>query len=211
LDAHTAYVFSDRFAALVVEHNKSHYCRRLDGLNLCTFDPIRAPLSRQLGMTLLPFYALGTEFRSDQSVPPGMLMEGWDLRLDPAIWTTAHTASMWVRLAAPTSGDLMLEMDFGGNGALLNGRHRLQRAILSINGKPFGELKFTFHGANAHRTAVIPRNLIRGGQISEIRFDLPDAVSPRDVGMGEDGRLLGLYVSRIRIVGASGAKDSLPK
>jgi len=202
LAADTAYVLSDRFAVLVVERNTSHYCRRVDTLNLCTFDPGRAHLSRLLGQSILPTYGLGTAFRADRAVPRGILMEGWDLRPYPAIWTTSPTASIWIRLVAPKTGDLLLEMDLGGNGALVNSRHPVQRAIISINGEEMGTLTFTFRGDNAHRKLVIPRNLIRDGEVSEIRFNLPDAIAPRDIGINDDGRLLGLYVSRIRIVRA---------
>ncbi|MGH9617703.1 MAG: DUF6311 domain-containing protein [Acidobacteriaceae bacterium] len=51
----TAYVLNDQYALRLLDRfRRTHYCRRVDGLNLCTYDPARAPLSRLLVRKLLP-------------------------------------------------------------------------------------------------------------------------------------------------------------
>jgi hypothetical protein len=198
----TAYVLGDRLALFVAErpHN-SHYCRVVDGFNLCTFDPARASLSRLLGEKLLPPYVLGTTFRADRPPPKSMLMDGWDLRPSPGIWTLGKEASLCIRPTLPSTGDLRLEVELGGPGALLTARHRKQRAIVKIDGKTIGIMTFVFGGENARRSLVIPRALIHDGRVMEIALDLPDAARPSALGINGDGRLLGLYVSQIRLVG----------
>jgi hypothetical protein len=49
LSRDTAYVLSD-FLAITIMHkyNNPHYCRRVDGFNLCTLDPLRADQSHHL-------------------------------------------------------------------------------------------------------------------------------------------------------------------
>jgi hypothetical protein len=43
LQADTAYVLDDEFASKVIERpGLLHYCRRVDGFNLCTYDPQRS-------------------------------------------------------------------------------------------------------------------------------------------------------------------------
>jgi hypothetical protein len=201
----TAYVLSDQLALSAIEHDSTHYCRRVDGFNLCTFDPAEAHLSGLLGLVILPPLVLGTEFRADKAVPRDLLMEGWDLGQYSAIWTVGPRASIYFRPILPNTEDLLLEFRFGGHGALLTVRHPLQRAMISVNGERIGTLRFTYGGDNAERAIVIPRKLLAAGRIAEIRIDLPDAVAPHDIGINSDGRLLGLYVSQFRIVSAPGS------
>jgi hypothetical protein len=50
----SAYVLGDRLAlAVVSRYGATHYCRRVDGFNLCTFDPPGAARSRLLEMEIL--------------------------------------------------------------------------------------------------------------------------------------------------------------
>jgi hypothetical protein len=131
-----------------------------------------------------------------------MLMVGWDLRRSPAIWTVGTEAAIYIRPILPPAGDLRLEMELGGNGALLSPQHQRQRAIVKIDGRSIGTLTFSFKGANSNRFLGIPRSLVGDRRVIEIAFELPDAVSPRVLGLNNDDRLLGLYVSSIRVVSA---------
>ncbi len=204
LDPKTAYVLNDALAVLVIDRQApSDYCRRVDGFDLCTFDPVRAPSSRFLGERILPFYVPGTEFRADRAAPNSMLLQGWDLRPFPAVWTVDEQPELFIRPTLPPAGDLRLEMQLAGNGALLSYRHPTQRARVKVDGRTLGVWTFKFQGSNLFRSLVIPRRFIHQGQIMEISFELPDAISPSALGINGDGRLLGLYVSRIRLVGAS--------
>jgi hypothetical protein len=52
-DRDSAYVLGDRLAlTLASRFGGTHYCRRVDGFNLCTYDPSRAPRSHLLEMEL---------------------------------------------------------------------------------------------------------------------------------------------------------------
>jgi hypothetical protein len=198
----SAYVLGDRLGLMVASRfDRTHYCRRVDGFNLCTFDPPRASRSRLLEMEMLPLYVFGTEFRADQRPPRSMLLDGWDLRLFPAIWTVGKSAIIYLRPVLPPTGEVRLEIKFGAAGALLTRSHPRQRAIVTVDGKPVGRMEFHFGHANHDRVLNIPRSLLHDGRIVEIRFELPDAAAPRDLGINNDGRLLGLYVSSIRLVG----------
>lgn len=201
LDRNSAYILGDRLALLAAVHNTTHYCRRVGNLNLCTFDPAHAAQSSELSDIILPPYILGTAFEADRPPPRSMLMDGWDLRAAPAVWTVGREASLYLRAVLRGSGDLRLEMEFGGNGAFLTTRHRLQHAIVSVNGNRIGILTFGLGGANRERTLAIPARLLGPSGIVEIGFQLPDAVAPGRLGINADDRQLGLYVARIRLVG----------
>ena len=199
----TAYVLGDRFALMTIDHDTTHYCRRVDGFNLCTFDPAAATRSRLLGLEILPPFVPGTEFQADRSAPRDLLLEGLDTRPDVATWTVGQSLLIYFRPVLSQTGDLLIAFHFGGNGALLSSRHPVQRAIVSANGQRIGTIAFTYRGDNADRTVRIPGKLLHNGQVAEIRLDLPDAAAPSDIGLGSDGRLLGLYISSFRITGAS--------
>ncbi|HEY3777875.1 MAG TPA: DUF6311 domain-containing protein [Rhizomicrobium sp.] len=209
LDRNAAYVLDDRLALLAVQHERADYCRRVDAFNLCTFDPSRAAKSRELDEVILPRYRLGTEFRSDRPAPHSMLLTGLDMRPFPAVWTVGHKAAVFVRPVLPHTGDLRLKFVFGGHGAFLTPLHQIQRAIITVNGQSAGTLMFRFHGKNRERSLVIPRKLVQAGQLVEIGLFLPDAVAPSQLGLGSDGRLLGLYISCIQIVGNNEKQSSV--
>ncbi|HTT82678.1 MAG TPA: hypothetical protein VMF67_04285, partial [Rhizomicrobium sp.] len=178
-----------------------HYCRRVDGLNLCTYDPSRAPQSRILSQQLLPPYKLGTTFRAQERPPASMILANFDMKPAVARWTIGHLAALYVRLASAPKCDLQLQLTFATRGALLNRNHTLQRAFISVNRHPIDRLFFSLKGKNDKRTVIIPRALV-GTQITAIQFALPDAVSPFELGTGNDTRLLGLYISSVRITSA---------
>jgi hypothetical protein len=48
LQSDTAYVFDDRLALLAIMRNHTHFCRRVDDFNLCTFDLVQTNRSRAL-------------------------------------------------------------------------------------------------------------------------------------------------------------------
>lgn len=201
----SAYILDDRLALSLVSHYSStHFCRRIDGFNLCTFDPRQAPLSlllpeQILPPGILPPYVCGTQFRADQASPKSMFMTGWDLREAPAIWTVGREAAIYIRPLLPPRGDLRLEMTFAGQGALLTATHPRQRAFVTADGYPVGTMEFNLGRAYNDRAITIPRRFVRDNRIVEILFELPDAVAPSDLRINIDGRLLALHVSRIRV------------
>lgn len=52
LQPDTAYVLLDSFALSAIAHNRTHFCRRVDGFNLCSFDPADADQSHLLAIEL---------------------------------------------------------------------------------------------------------------------------------------------------------------
>jgi hypothetical protein len=197
----TAYVLNDAVALDVLNKRLGdHYCRRVNGFNLCTHDPGRSSQSQLLTGRLIRAYEFGTIFQSEIPSPGSLLLDHFDKALGWGRWTIGKTAAVYFRLADPVRQDLRLELGF--TNALLNRAHPRQRAVLSVNGHVLTTFEFQVNGANTNRTAVIPRRLIRNNFANVIRFGLPDAVSPKELGTGADDRLLALYLHRLRILPA---------
>ncbi len=201
-EADSAYVLSDIMAARLVDHHDiTHYCRQVDGFNLCTFDPAHSAQSHLLGQQILPGYTLGTEFHAEQKSPKSILVENLDTLPAYCRWTIGREAYVYLRPVSFPTSDLLLDMEFGNDGALLTKQHRRQSANLKINGQAIGTIKLVLGGSNANRRLIIPHGFLRDGEVNTVTFELPDAIAPRDLGINEDGRLLGLCIRRLRIVG----------
>jgi hypothetical protein len=145
------------------------------------------------------FYQLGTPFLAVADAPAGMWMEGFEAERKTAVWTVGREASLSIRLLLARPCDLRLAITLGTNGALLTPQHPRQRVIVTVAGETIGTLEIRWHETNLQRTLVIPQRLVRSGKILRIDFDLPDAVAPKQLGINNDPRLLGLYVSRLAI------------
>ncbi len=202
LRSDTAYVLDDTLALEVLGRPPhDHYCRRIDGFNLCTRDPARSPQSWFLTQRLIPVYEPGTAFQSEKPSPKSLLFDHFENNPGPGSWTIGRTAAVYFRLADPVAQDMRLELTF--SSVFLTPTHPRQRAIVSINGHALTILEFHVNGANANRTAVIQAHLIRNSTVNVIRFDLPDAVSAKDVGLGAGDRLRALYLHQLRILRAA--------
>ena len=199
----SAYIFDDELALAAMER-RQRYLLPADRWPQLLHDRHQSGhrfRARALGLLILPPYTMGTEFRADLAAPASIHMRGWETARAPAIWTVGRLAAIDIRPVLPRRGDLRLELEFGGNGALLTASRPVQRTVVMVDGQPVGSLEFFFGGANRFRRLVIPRRLVRDGHVVEIGFRLPDAAAPRDLGINGDARLLGIYVSRIRLVG----------
>lgn len=70
LQAGAIYVLDDRLAVLAMKHNASTFCRRVDGLNVCTLHPPRAALANKFAR---PPYVLGRVIGASRAVPQNIL------------------------------------------------------------------------------------------------------------------------------------------
>lgn len=198
----TAYVVGDALAIqLSVARNDSHFCRRVDGFNLCTHDPGQASRSPSLGELILPEYQLATELQSEKPTPRSLLLENFDQRPGWGRWTLGPSAAIYFRLAKVVTQDLRLEMSF--TNALMTPRHNHQRALISVNGHFVGTLDFLLTNVNDRRSLTIPSRWLREGAVNVLRFVLPDAAAPAELGINRDPRLLALSLHRLRIVAAT--------
>lgn len=75
------------------------------------------------------------------------------------------------------------------------GATRMQRLRLSVNGRSLGEYELKDHGREVVIEASIPSTLGLGQYV--FRMDLPDAVSPKAIGLSGDARQLGVALRTV--------------
>ncbi len=117
------------------------------------------------------------------------LDEGWSGPDTRFRWTCAPQASL--HFGMDPVGAAVVELTMSS--------FQPQRILVEINGTPVGS--FNGDGTSLqHYQITVPASLMRSE--NRLTFRLPDAHSPRSVGMGGDARLLGASVARVRIVRA---------
>jgi hypothetical protein len=199
LQKDTAYILSDRLALAVLDQKPLlHYCRRVDGFNLCTYDPSRSRQSQTLAAAIGPIYQLGGELRAEEQTPKSMLLENFDWKPGWGRWSTDHAAAIYFRLGDIPNEPTRLELVV--SNVNVTKLHPVQRAFVSVNGQSIGVLTFRSARTLARASLEIAPGLLRSGKLNVIRFELPDAAAPNDLGVNGDPRLLALYLHRLRIV-----------
>jgi hypothetical protein len=131
------------------------------------------------------------DFASGASVSPA-LVAGFD-NIEPfGRWSIGPRASFSYTLVEPASRPRVARIALAA--ALVKGSHA-QRVLVSVNGG--ARHAFRLDGAAGRIIEVpMPADAPLTGSID---FELPDAVSPKALGMGDDGRQLAIGVKSIEI------------
>lgn len=141
-------------------------------------------------VTVQPTYKLGTElyFDSARCTAYRNCVSGFSYNEDRGAWTDGREAKMKFVLDDYSGTDLTLSVTYTTfNGA--------QRVRVTANGTDAGE--FTANG-DGTSSVTIPASCISDNTL-ELTFELPDAVSPADMGAGADPRILALYMETLTI------------
>lgn len=122
-------------------------------------------------------------------------MAGWSGPEDGFTWTDGHNAVLAVQ---PETIDSDLTLKITASPYLGGGTLDQQRVTVYVNEHQVGEWSFDQAGTQ-EKTIVIPHAVLVE-EMQHIAFELPDAVSPKSLGLSEDGRDLALAV-RSMVIG----------
>lgn len=146
---------------------------------LATF--VRPPLPAPIGVA--------PSNRIDLTKPDSAayLWYGWSPAEPTSRWTEGNEATLVFR------ADALQEMQFTAklHAFVVPNQHPQQRLIIKLNGSTIQNLAFT-DGAPHEISCTLPANML---QIQNyLEFSLPDAASPKSLGLSEDNRELGIAV-----------------
>ncbi len=179
----------EKFAALVPEDSL-----RAGSNDIALFD-LRGPAElRSIPRVAAQRYEWGTELRfGDQGNAGPFYGIGWSNPESGITWTDGHLATL-VLPVTPPKGDVTLTVNLSGfvspgkrdhqNVRLLVNHHEVARWVAATDFQDY--------------TVVIPKGDL-GGAVVEIGFDLPDAVSPMEMGVGTDPRTLGIAIYNLKL------------
>jgi hypothetical protein len=130
-----------------------------------------------------------------------VLGEGWSEHTDTwARWTDGPRATLRLRGRNGIERGSHLEMTLS---AFVAPRHPRQRVTVSMNGRQLGVLEFTQKQvANGPATIQlpVPSGVDACGDELLLQLDLPDAQSPKNLGLSDDLRRLGVAMIELRLV-----------
>jgi hypothetical protein len=112
-----------------------------------------------------------------------------------ACWTAGSQASLSLPLEAQADAPLLLGLWVD---AYLPVRQRRQRLRLAVNGRPVGAVQLDRVRPRLDGEAfVIPRSALAADRRVELVLRTPDAVSPAELGIAPDDRLLGVSIRQL--------------
>ncbi len=143
----------------------------------------------------LPLYDYGTvlELGAEGNAEPFLGM-GWTAASEAKIrWSDGSRANLYLRLPE-VSGDLLLETEFI---PYVKPEAPRQRIRLLANGSQVALWETSEQKLHVFRTKI-PRRLLRSAVLT-LGFELPDAVSPSEIGRGTDSRTLAIAVRKLHV------------
>ena len=122
------------------------------------------------------------------------LGKGWSIafQMEKSCWSDGHHTILSFPTKPPDSN---IELTAEFMPYIAKGACDKQRVIVSVNGEELTTWEATKTRITS-RSITIPKELINR-PITEISFNLPDAVSPRKIGTGGDARTLGICLINI--------------
>jgi hypothetical protein len=133
---------------------------------------------------------------SSNALADAVTLTNWSFPEPTGRWTNGNTASVRLYVGKAEAHDLLLTFDLNPYVVAL---HPQQVVNVSINGAPLAAWKFS-DGSPATEQILISNQLLREANGAVVvSFDLPDAVMPKQLGLGGDDRKLGIFVRKIAI------------
>lgn len=203
LDPHALYVFDDRtlWQLAGAQRNSSDVLGLLDGFrilaprlhecagcDLHALGDVRAERAGAYNLgERLTFAKRGTGRRAAE--------EGWSSPENWGTWSTGRRATLVFALDHVPAGDLVMTLEAQ---AFVNRRQPRQAVEVRANGVVLQTLVYERPQDVETRRVAIPHGAVRGERLV-VEFVLPDAASPRELGLGDDGRKLGLGLIALRL------------
>jgi len=161
--------------------------------------------------------SLGEELRFGTGDPWGAwLQSGWSVPEAWGVWSNSDHAELSVKLPRLALGSESVKASDGrfvlrlSANIFVNAAHPTQRITVSVDGKTLG--KYTVRYPAAQWSIDIPLKRSAFGSPSKMRigFSLPDAASPKSLGLGGDARELALGLTSAEFL-QIGAEKTPPK
>lgn len=117
------------------------------------------------------------------------LREGWSDPESWGVWAVGPEASLEIDAGElpPAPNGVLLHFELG---AFVSEKHPRQRAEIAVNGVDLTSIEVTYPANTATFDLQVSARSLRNEDKIAVHLTLPDAVSPKSLGMGEDVRVL---------------------
>ena len=141
---------------------------------------------------LYPAYQIGKRIDFTNAAANVYLGYGWSVAEPVARWSGRGRAVVAFGLADPTAATLRLKL----TPFLVAGKLDQQRMNVKLNDQITGSLILN-KGEPSEYSISLPAGVLRDKNV--LMFELPDAAAPKDLGVSQDTRRLGISVQWLRI------------
>ena len=178
--SNTAYVFNTERSVRPVQLGE-HVCRMLNGVVLCSHAG-KAERAQEVdnAVPALPENRVVSFRSADDSATP-FLLDGWSFSEPWGRWTEGYSASLIIQVEAPQGATLHFRLKPFATAS------HLQRVQLTINGHAAARWSFDSSEEKNVSVDVSPEMIDPNGFLS-MRFSLPDAQYPQELGLPRDDR-----------------------
>jgi hypothetical protein len=136
-------------------------------------------------------FELGTNNATDK-----LTFKSWSAPEPTGRWTDSNTVAMRLYVGKIHSAALILSFTLN---PYVVANHPRQNVGVSVNGTSIATWKF-LDGSPAREQIRIPSKLIEDGKGAiDVSFSLPDAISPKELGLSSDDRKLGVFVREFSV------------
>lgn len=133
-------------------------------------------------------------------------VEGFPIFQDNGAWSEGNVVSVSIAVP-PVSGDLELTAEVA---AFPDPKSDPPQSMTVIaNGVKVGQWKFASKETST-RSVVIPKACFADTSKLLLRFEISHPTSPKSLGLGDDGRLLGVFFSKITFSASKGSAVNVP-
>jgi hypothetical protein len=123
------------------------------------------------------------------------LVSGWSTAESWGTWSAGQQAQLDLRVT-PEARSIALDVM-----AFVLPQHPAQRVIVSVNGEQVLTTRLVQHQGNHLEIPISPaiRQHLADDDRLTIEFHLPDAISPQQLGLNDDSRVMGLGLKRLTV------------
>jgi hypothetical protein len=126
--------------------------------------------------------------------------EGWSRHEDWGCWSEGEEARIVMRISGYIGQELTLNLTYA---ALVHPEQPCQKVAITGNGHAIANQEICLAdngGEPTPHSYKLPAGLVSADGLLEIRIKTPDAISPKELGVNEDSRILGIGLKTLQIV-----------
>jgi Family of unknown function (DUF6311) len=197
LRSDTAYVLGKTNGKLLVGvEDGGNFCRNEDRYILCSQVSAKSGFDPAIFQEVVELHSEEVvEFSNKSQAADGLIGLGWSSAEPWGRWMVGRTATLVFRVSGHPRRDVRLTLSVS---AFVPPSHARQRVDAMANGKLLSQQAFE-QSSNSELSILIPASLIDSDGLVRLNFNLPDAVSPADLGLSDDRRELSIGLTQLRV------------
>jgi hypothetical protein len=197
LQGDTAYVLRmDKGRWLVGLQDGGNNCRYIDQYVLCSQVPGKSGLDPAILQDVVELHGGDVvAFSNKSQAADNLIGPGWSIPEPWGRWMLGRSAALVFKIPGHPRKDMRIKLSVS---AFIPQSHPRQRVDVLANGELLTQQTFEL-GSDSEVSLVIPARLVGNDNLVRLVFNLPDAISPANLGLSIDQRQLSIGVMQLRV------------